>query len=210
MNFVENLKRSYLFLIITIFLTYLSYHFLDMSFAEYFCNIQAKTFLKILSEPLEPVLLPFYLLVLLKLYEKYPQKIQTLIQVGFVVLINTVVVTTLKIVFGRPRPEVFMKSQIVGFHFFDIKNHYVSFPSGHAATAGLISGCIYQLFQKKNKFWLMIPLLLSFTRVLLCKHYLSDVIFGFGIGFFLVLFIGLKKDSLFEKTLNFIRKYARF
>lgn len=209
MTLIQQLKRSYPVLICTALLTAVFYYYFDQPIALYFCHTNPTLVLKLLSLPLEPVLLPFYLLVLLKLYEDHPKTIQLLIQIGFIILINTLVISALKIVFGRPRPDLFFKSNLYGLHFFDIGNKFVSLPSGHAGSAGLISGCIYRLWDKPKKLFWLLPPFLAFTRVITCKHFVSDIILGFGIGFFLVIFIGLKQDSFLEKTVTFIKKYVK-
>jgi membrane-associated phospholipid phosphatase len=209
MNFIQQLKRSAPVLVISILLAAVFYLYFDKTIASYFCKNNAKFALKLLSVPLEPVLLPFYLLVLLKVYEDSPKAIKTLIQIGFIVLINTAVISALKILFGRPRPELFFKSQTYGLHFFDVGHNFVSLPSGHAGSAGVISGCIYLLFDKAKKLLWLLPLFLAFTRVMICQHFVSDVILGFGVGFFLVLFIGLKQDSFLERTVNFLKGYVK-
>lgn len=64
-----------------------------------------------------------------------------------------------------------------------------SFPSGHATISTTLAFCIYLIFKDKVKykksfvlFFISYPLVISFTRVYLHVHYLSDVIAGIGLG----------------------------
>jgi len=64
-----------------------------------------------------------------------------------------------------------------------------SFPSGHATLSTTLAFCIYLIFKDKVKYkksfvliLISYPLVISFTRVYLHVHYLSDVIAGIGLG----------------------------
>jgi len=79
-----------------------------------------------------------------------------------------------------------------------IETNDYSFPSGHATLSTTLAFCIYLIFKdkikhKKSFFILLIsyPLIISFTRVYLNVHYLSDVIAGMGLGLIWVSLIYL-------------------
>ncbi|MDD2895914.1 MAG: phosphatase PAP2 family protein [Aliarcobacter sp.] len=64
-----------------------------------------------------------------------------------------------------------------------------SFPSGHATLSTTLTFCIYLIFKDKVKYkksfvliLISYPLVISFSRVYLHVHYLSDVIAGIGLG----------------------------
>lgn len=64
-----------------------------------------------------------------------------------------------------------------------------SFPSGHASLSTTLAFCVYLIFKDEVKykksffiFLILYPLVISFTRVYLHVHYLSDVIAGIGLG----------------------------
>ena len=97
----------------------------------------------------------------------------------------------LKTVFMRPRPELALLSE-----------PSFSFPSGHATAAVAVLGSIaLVLYRRSNSksLRLLIPtlallviLLLSFSRLYLGAHYLSDVVAGWvvgGVWLFLGVFI---------------------
>lgn len=93
----------------------------------------------------------------------------------------------IKVIVGRERPE----SMLV---FEPAK----SFPSGHATIATVLGWYVYLVFyrklgsvQQKGLFILccLYPLLMSYTRVYLNVHYLSDVIAGIALGSLWMIFL---------------------
>ncbi|AMM51571.1 hypothetical protein TH61_10835 [Rufibacter sp. DG15C] len=100
---------------------------------------------------------------------------------------------TMKWLFGRPRPETAFLEQ--GGN---------SFPSGHAMIGGAFWGLLLYLIWTNVKhtglrwflsgLFLLWILLIGFSRVYLNVHYASDVLAGWGAGFFwLVIAIALLK-----------------
>ncbi|GAA4304423.1 phosphatase PAP2 family protein [Nibribacter koreensis] len=100
---------------------------------------------------------------------------------------------TMKWLFGRPRPETAFLEQ--GGN---------SFPSGHAMIGGAFWGLLlYLIWTNLERGWLRWSLsalfaiwilLIGFSRVYLNVHYASDVLAGWGAGFFwLILAINLLK-----------------
>lgn len=88
-----------------------------------------------------------------------------------------------------------------------------SFPSGHAALSTTLAFCAYLIFKDKVRYkksfltvLIFYPLLISFTRVYLHVHYLSDVIAGIGLGLIWVsliyLIFTLKKRGLNETEIQ--------
>ncbi len=67
-----------------------------------------------------------------------------------------------------------------------------SFPSGHVVFAFFCLGFIWKDFKRFRYIWLVIAILIGFSRLYVGVHYLSDVIGGVLVG----LFFGM----LFRKT----------
>lgn len=90
------------------------------------------------------------------------------------------IVRTLKITFGRPRPYV-GESEWIGA---SLDAAYHSFPSGH--TADLFVSAIFTalLFRRRwiSIFAFSVAAAVGFTRLALDKHYLTDVVGGLFIG----------------------------
>lgn len=75
-----------------------------------------------------------------------------------------------------------------------------SFPSAHSATAFSALPVMDKVFKKLSYAWIAIAILISFSRIYLGVHYLSDVIFGGTLGFcFGWLFLELKNRNWFKK-----------
>jgi undecaprenyl-diphosphatase len=85
-----------------------------------------------------------------------------------------------KVYFHRVRPD--------GLSFYNETSY--SFPSGHAVLAVAFYGLLfYSIIRHTAKYklqWITIcflfMLLLGFSRVYLCVHYLSDVLAGYSLG----------------------------
>ena len=103
-----------------------------------------------------------------------------------------------KFLYFRPRPF-----QDLGISSLDASKNS-SFPSGHVSrTSSLVS---FALIYKKSRFFIFLAIgLVAFSRMYLQAHYLSDVIFGFILGYYISLFFLYlsKKDT---KLNTFLRK----
>ena len=83
-----------------------------------------------------------------------------------------------------------------------------SFPSGHTTIAVLFFGLLTYLIFKKNKskniklissvIFILISLIIGFTRLYLGVHWFSDVVGGFSLGVFLLSFGILIKEKFFK------------
>jgi membrane-associated phospholipid phosphatase len=92
------------------------------------------------------------------------------------VLVPNLVCLVMKILLGRARPEMLISSDLYGFYGFQKTALYWSFPSGHTTTImGFMLGC-GALFPKYLWRFVVFGLFISALRVVLLKHYLSDVI----------------------------------
>lgn len=110
------------------------------------------------------------------------------IKIPAVALSSFLLMFGLKRFFGRERPENQLLEEATNF----------SFPSGHALMSVTFYGLIaYAIWQSvKNKFWrwtliILITawiLIIGFSRIYLRKHYYSDVIAGYCIGFVWLVF----------------------
>ncbi len=104
------------------------------------------------------------------------------IKVPVVALGGLLLMTLLKQFFNRPRPLVPLLDPVRG----------LSFPSGHALMSvtfyGLLIYLIWENVKEPVRKWLLISffviliILIGFSRIYLRLHYFSDVIAGFSIG----------------------------
>lgn len=105
----------------------------------------------------------------------------------------------LKAVFGRARPELWFQLHEYGFYWFQTQSRYWSFPSGHSAVIlGAVSSLIL-LFPKYRYFFIVPGCFIAFTRIVLEKHYLSDVLIAFYLALLeavMLLYMIRKKELL--------------
>lgn len=96
--------------------------------------------------------------------------------------LSNILVMILKFIFGRYRPKMLFKEQLYGFEFFQLKGKITSFPSGHATTIVALMLCLYFIYPKYRVIYFIIALVIVASRVVLCHHYLADVVFGSYLG----------------------------
>lgn len=116
-------------------------------------------------------------------------------------IFDLAVVGTLKLWAKRSRPSYNNKEDM--FCTVSVDNY--SFPSGHATRASMAT--YYLLEHLKMGFPVRILLriwciLIGFSRVILGRHHVSDVVAGFFIGYFQFIFVEnylfLSKEKCFE------------
>lgn len=91
-----------------------------------------------------------------------------------------------KLIFGRARPDIFLKKGIFGFYGWSENSHFHSFPSGHTIAAFTLATSLALLFPRYRWAFIGGALFLSMSRPLLSDHFLSDVLgtaaIGLGMG----------------------------
>lgn len=106
---------------------------------------------------------------------------QALFVAASVLLVRSIT-RTLKIAFGRQRPELMHEDGAYEFELFEFDNLYWSFPSGHAAIAGVATIILILWFPRARLLLLPLGAILATSRVAAVEHYPSDVVAGFSIG----------------------------
>ncbi len=96
-------------------------------------------------------------------------------QIFYSLTLSLSLVYCMKIVCGRARPELLLR-EIYGFYFMMQNHHYHSFPSGHASVAACLFFPLLSSFPKYRVYWIVLPILLSSSRVLLNYHFTSDIV----------------------------------
>lgn len=87
-----------------------------------------------------------------------------------------------KSLLGRARPDLFFTDGIYGFTFFAFSNRFLSFPSIHSCTIGAICGAFACFYPRYSTLFILVALVLAFSRVALGAHFLSDILAGVVIG----------------------------
>jgi len=94
----------------------------------------------------------------------------------------------LKFIIARPRPLGITMNFL--FHLADY-----SFPSAHAAVAFAALPVFNKTYPKLKWLWILSASFVAFSRIYIQVHYLSDVVAGAFIGYFVSLFIMKLKEK---------------
>ncbi len=97
-------------------------------------------------------------------------------------LISGVLVLILKSCFGRSRPYNSPDFAPMNFQPYTLDWNFQSYPSGHTQVGFTLATFLSLLYPKGTKFFFIFAILVGFSRVILEKHYLGDVIAGAYIG----------------------------
>jgi len=97
----------------------------------------------------------------------------------------------IKYIFDAPRPQLYFGSRLSHAHF--VKGIYIlsfnSFPSGHTVTAFTLA--VLFTYWSRNKalgpVFLLIAILVGYSRMYLSEHFFEDVVAGSVIGFVLTV-----------------------
>ena len=125
----------------------------------------------------------FIALVILLLVFRRTRKTGIVLALGMIIgaLFNNVI---LKNLIARPRPyDEVEEFRNMWLAHSKIKMNSYSFPSGHTSTASVIGVGLFIMLNKKYSWaFLLIPLLMGWSRITLFVHYPSDVLFGLIVG----------------------------
>ena len=98
------------------------------------------------------------------------------------VAVSGVSADMIKYIAGRARPTLYFSEHLYGFNSFHYEYEWISFPSGHAATAFSVAIVLTTLYPRWRVLFLISAALIAFSRILLTQHYISDVIAGSFLG----------------------------
>lgn len=181
--------KTWLIILATILLASISYKYWDIPVALYF-NAHRTTFafaefITKLGGGLEISIILSTMIFIAYLRKNSSimfQLIFVLILFALIGLTNNIV----KVIFARARPIEYFEHAVYGFQFFKIGYHFASFPSGH--TMAIVSLCagLAGIWQKYRALFFSTAAIVAFSRVVVCAHYLSDVIVGFVFSLYLV------------------------
>jgi membrane-associated phospholipid phosphatase len=87
-----------------------------------------------------------------------------------------------KFLIGRARPIVWMESGDGGVYFLQTSYEYMSFPSGHAATAFAAMVALALVVPRLTAPLIAVAAILAAARVVSISHFVSDVVVGAGLG----------------------------
>jgi membrane-associated phospholipid phosphatase len=184
-SFNRNKKLILISLPIVVLFCIIGYFFLDLIVAKYcastFANSKIRSILKDISKlGLATLYLPFAAVCFLFFRFIKQRKVWSnrALFVFLSISVSGILVLIGKFIFGRYRPRMFLEEQLYGFQFFQLKGKLTSFPSGHASTIVALMLALYFISPKYRVIYFAIALVIVISRVLVCHHYLTDVVFG--------------------------------
>jgi membrane-associated phospholipid phosphatase len=170
---------------IVVFFCIIGYFFLDLIVAKYCASIFTNNKIRgILKDVSKLGLATFYLVfaavcfMFFRFIKKRKIWSNRALFVFLSISLSGILVLIIKFIFGRYRPRMFLQEQLYGFKFFQLKGKLTSFPSGHASTIVALMLALYFISPKYRAIYFVIALVIVISRVLVCHHYLTDVVFG--------------------------------
>lgn len=147
-------------------------------------------------------LVPNYLLPALRRWSKsevasyvsYRYHLMTLHMLG-VLGVGTLIVQLLKHTIGRVRPTKFFDTGVHEFNFFSVFQKSDAFPSGHSQVIWAVMISLYIFYPRLRWLYLAIACSVSFSRVVVLKHYPADIIAGAALS----IALGYYFKSLIER-----------
>ena len=102
------------------------------------------------------------------------------LQIGISLLISGLLVQMIKHFMPSPRPVVFFVSGAVHYITGVTRTGHSSFPSGHTATAFMLTTLLALYFpdKKPGLFFLTVAVLTGYSRIYLSQHFPIDVLMG--------------------------------
>jgi membrane-associated phospholipid phosphatase len=161
----------------------LSYYYLDIPIASYFRAVDPRvesTFRYITGLGNSTWYLVASMLAFVVSKYLYHEDIisNKAIFIFLTIAISGIVNNSIKYSLGRYRPRVLFYDYLYGFSYLGFSYSVTSFPSGHANTITALMLALYFLIPEYRWLYLMVAVLVIASRVVLCDHFLSDVVFG--------------------------------
>lgn len=107
-------------------------------------------------------------------------------------IITFIISQTIKHLVKAPRPHLFFSKKLHDIYLIKgvVMLNTNSFPSGHSVSA--FTAAVVFTYAAKNKrwgvFWLLIAVLIAYSRMYLSEHFLQDVTAGSALGVLITVF----------------------
>ncbi len=111
-------------------------------------------------------------------------------------MVSIAIAFAIKLIISRPRPMELPYAFLSALNF--------SFPSMHAMVAFAALPILNKEFADIKWFWILFASLVAFSRIYFNFHFLSDVVFGAFLGYFIGVFIVRIEEKY--NTFKFLNK----
>lgn len=120
-----------------------------------------------------------------------PARTEALMRFSLTIIVTSILLTIVKIILGRYRPDMLLSENLYGFHFFGFSRNMQSTPSGHTTMAFCGFYYIARYFKKPTLTLILLfcALLVGLAKLVLVDHYVSDILFGGYFGMVCVIWI---------------------
>ena len=115
--------------------------------------------------------------------------VRSLLYLCVAVSVAMLIGETLKWFFGRYRPEAHFQDAKYGFAWFESKGIKHSFPSGHTMRLFSAMTALGLIWPKARWPLLTLAVLVGISRVVVTRHYPSDIVAGAFVGIFCALWV---------------------
>ena len=132
-------------------------------------------------------------IVLISLFLLNKKKREWALPLGLGIISSYAITYLLKFVIARPRPLGISMNFLLNLPDY-------SFPSAHAAVAFAMLPILNKEHPKGKWLWIIFVLFIAFSRIYIGVHYLSDVVTGALIGYFVSTFVIKLKNKKWKLT----------
>ncbi|MEI8300312.1 MAG: phosphatase PAP2 family protein [Chlamydiota bacterium] len=99
-------------------------------------------------------------------------------------ILTNALVRVVKVFFGRSRPDMLLTDGIYHLKMISFQRIFSSLPSGHAATIAAIMGFLAARHPRYALLYILGSIAISLCRVFIGAHYLTDILVGNFLGFY--------------------------
>ena len=116
------------------------------------------------------------------LRKKKPSASATGLLLSSSVALSGISADIIKVLLGRARPKLYFSETLYGFGFLHLEHAWISFPSGHSATAFSVAWTLGLAFPRYRLLFFIWAAMIAFSRIATTQHYVSDVLAGSLLG----------------------------